>query len=324
MMRNNRTIRCFAAMLALGVGLMAQPLTASAMTPLQTRQCNAEILLAAAEYPTAEAESTALLKQDPNNIRLYMNRAEARAEQDNLEGAFQDYRQAIQLAQASPAAADWYGTVSQAVEDSANYAIDSMKYSLWLQYFGDLTINTPKGQTGYAEAVRNQFKDEFQSMESIFAQLPPALKEIQMADTLQSEDYQEIRELREASRREDKQREQQRQAALAGLNQSFYSEQDATTVRYGGTGIQLTDSNERTQLFILSQPMKSAQCSAHELVCYVPAGTQIQLLVTGVAADGYGYADFGNKYTVGAGETLKLLDDSQDTAAFYCLTVIGV
>ena len=70
--------------------------------------------------------------------------------------------------------------------------------------------------------------------------------------------------------------------------------------------------------------MKSAQCSAHELVCYVPAGTQIQLLVTGVTADGYGYADFGNKYTVGAGETLKLLDDSQDMYNFYCLTVIGV
>lgn len=322
-MRNNRTIRCFAAMLALGVGLMAQPLTASAMTPLQTRQCNAEILLAAAEYPTAEAESTALLQQDPNNIQLYMNRAEARAEQDNLEGAFQDYRQAIQLAQASPAAASWYGTVNQAVEDSAGYAINNMKYGLWLQYFGDLTITTPEGQTGYAEAVRNQFKDEFQLMESTFAQLPPALKEIQMAEILQSEDYQEIKELHETSRREDKQREQRRQAALAGLNQSFYSEQDATTVRYGGTGIQLTGSNEWMQLFILSQPMKSAQCSAHEMVCYVPAGTQIQLFVTGVTADGYGYAHFGNKYTVGAGETLKLLDDSQDMDDFYCLTVIG-
>ena len=323
-MRKNRTIRCFAAMLALGVGLMAQPLTASAMTPLQTRQCNAEILLAAAEYPTAEAESTALLQQDPNNIRLYMNRAEARAEQDNFEGAFQDYRQAIQLAQASPAAADWYDTVTQAVEDSANYANGGMKYSLWLQYFGDLTINTPEGQTDYAAATLNQFKDMFRSIESVFAQLPPAIKEIQMADILQSEDYQEMQELRETSRREDKQREQQRQAALAGMNQSFYSEQDATTVCYGGTGIQLTDSSEWTQMFILSQPMKSAQCSAHELVCYVPAGTQIQLLFTGVTADGYGYAHFGNKYTVGAGETLKLLDDSQDMDDYYCLTVIGV
>lgn len=323
-MKKNRTIRCFAVILALGVGLMAQPLTASAMTPLQTRQCNAEILLAAAEYPTAEAESTALLQQDPNNIRLYMNRAEARAEQDNFEGAFQDYRQAIQLAQASPAAADWYDTVTKAVEDSVNYASGSMKYSLWLQYFGDLTINTPEGHPDYAEAMRKQFKDEFQSMEAVFAQLPPALKEIQMANILQSEDYQEIQELRETSRREDKQREQQRQAALAGLKQSFYSEQDATTVRYGGTGIQLTNSSEWTQLFILSQPMKSAQYSAHELVCYVPAGTQIQLLVTGIAADGYGYAYYGNKYTVGAGETLKLLDDSHDMDDYYCLTVIGV
>ena len=323
-MRKNKTIRCFAAMLALGVGLMAQPLTASAMTPLQIRQCNAEILLAAAEYPAAEAESTALLQQDPNNIRLYMNRAEARAEQDNFEGAFQDYRQAIQLAQASPAASSWYSTVIQAVEDSANYANGSMKYSLWLQYFGDLTINTPEGQPDYAEATRNQLKDTFQSVESVFAQLPPALKEIQMADILQSEDYQEMQELRETSRREDKQREQQRQAALAGMNQSFYSEQDATTVRYGGTGIQLTDSSEWIQMFILSQPMKSAQCSAHELVCYVPAGTQIQLLFTGVTTDGYGFAHFGNKYTVGAGETLKLLDDSQDMDDYYCLTVIGV
>ena len=323
-MRKNKTIRCFAAMLALGVGLMAQPLTASAMTPLQTRQCNAEILLAAAEYPAAEAESTALLQQDPNNIRLYMNRAEARAEQDNFEGAFQDYRQAIQLTQANPAAEDWYDTVTQAVDDSANYANLNMKYSLWLQYFGDLTVTPPEGYIVYGQGTLEQYKDMFQSFEDIFAQLPPALKEIQMADILQSEDFQEIQELRETSRRENKQREQQRQAALAGMNQSFYSEQDATTVRYGGTGIQLTDSSEWTQMFILSQPMKSAQCSAHELVCYVPAGTQIQLLFTGVTTDGYGYAHFGNKYTVGAGETLKLLDDSQDMDDYYCLTVIGV
>lgn len=322
-MRKNRKIRFFATMLALSIGMLTQPLTAAAMTPLQTRQCNAEILLEAAEYAKAEAESTALLQQDTNNLRLYMNRAKARAEQNNLEGAFQDYRQAILLAQNRPDAEKWYSTVKDAVEESSNYAIANMKYGLWLQYFGDLTIHTPEGQSDYAEAIWNQSKDEFQAMEAVFAQLPPALKEIQMADILQSEDYQEIQELRETSRREDKQREQQRQAALAGMNQSFYSEQDATTVRYGGTGVQLTDKDEGTQMFILSQPMKSAQCSSHELVCYVPAGTQVQLFVTGIAADGYGYAHFGNKYTIGAGETVKLLDDSQDTGSYYCLTMIG-
>ena len=322
-MRKNRKIRFFATMLALSIGMLTQPLTAAAMTPLQTRQCNAEILLEAAEYAKAEAESTALLQQDTNNLRLYMNRAKARAEQNNLEGAFQDYRQAILLAQNRPDAENWYSTVKDAVEESSNYAITNMKYSLWLQYFGDITIKTPAGQSDYAEAIWNQSKDEFQAMEAVFAQLPPALKEIQMADILQSEDYQEIQELRETSRREDKQREQQRQAALAGLNQSFYSAQDATTVRYGGTGVQLTDKNEWTQLFILSQPIKSVQCSPHELVCYVPAGTQVQLFVTGIAADGYGYAYFGDKYTVGAGETVKLLDDSQDTGSYYCLTMIG-
>ena len=322
-MRKNRKIRFFATMLALSIGMLTQPLTAAAMTLLQTRQCNAEILLEAAEYAKAEAESTALLQQDTNNLRLYMNRAKARAEQNNLEGAFQDYRQAILLAQNRPDAENWYSTVNDAVEESSNYAITNMKYSLWLQYFGDITIKTPAGQSDYAEAIWNQSKDEFQAMEAVFAQLPPALKEIQMADILQSEDYQEIQELRETSRREDKQREQQRQAALAGLNQSFYSAQDATTVRYGGTGVQLTDKDEWTQLFILSQPIKSVQCSPHELVCYVPAGTQVQLFVTGIAADGYGYAYFGDKYTVGAGETVKLLDDSQDTGSYYCLTMIG-
>ena len=323
-MRKNRRIRFFATMLALSIGMLTQPLTAAAMTPLQTRQCNAEILLEAAEYAKAEAESTALLQQDANNSRLYMNRAKARAEQNNLEGAFQDYRQAILLVQARPDAEKWYSTVKDAVEESSNYAIANMKYGLWLQYFSDLTIHTPEGQSDYAEAIWNQSKDEFQAMEAVFAQLPPALKEIQMADILQSEDYQEIQKLRETSRREDKQREQQRQAALAGMNQSFYSEQDATTVRYGGTGVQLTDKDEWTQMFILSQPMRSAQCSSHELVCYVPAGTQVQLFVTGIAADGYGYAHFGNKYTIGAGETVKLLDDSQDTGSYYCLTMIGV
>ena len=322
-MRKNRKIRFFATMLALSIGMLTQPLTAAAMTPLQTRQCNAEILLEAAEYAKAEAESTALLQQDTNNLRLYMNRAKARAEQNNLEGAFQDYRQAILLAQNRPDAENWYSTVKDAVEESSNYAITNMKYSLWLQYFGDITIKTPAGQTSYGEDMLKQRKEMFQTVGVVYEQLPPAVQEIQMAQILQSDEYKEVLTYNKTEQKAAKQREQQRQAALAGLNQSFYSAQDATTVRYGGTGVQLTDKNEWTQLFILSQPIKSVQCSPHELVCYVPAGTQVQLFVTGIAADGYGYAYFGDKYTVGAGETVKLLDDSQDTGSYYCLTMIG-
>lgn len=324
-MRRNKKMRIIAAMLTLCVGMATQPLTAVAMNSLQAQQVNAEILLEASDYVGAESESSKILQQDPNNISVYKDRAKARAEQNKFESAFQDYRNAILMMQSNSSAKQWHSDIVDIIEESANYANTNMQYGLWLKYFNDITLTTPEGQVSYGEDTLKRNKELFQQMESIYSQMPAVVREQQLL-TMDGA-YKANQEQKANERQAAQNRETQRQKALNDLNQSYYSERDNTTVRYGGTGIQLAENNEWewTQLFILSQPMKSAQCSSHEMVCYVPAGTEVQQFVTGISEKtGWGYAYFGKKYTVGANETIKILDDSETTDEYYCLTLVGV
>lgn len=317
-----KKIRCLAAALALCVGAAAFSLTASAMTSLQTQQINAKILLLKDDYPAAEQAMTSLLQADPTNIEAYLDRAKARGEQRKFELAFQDYRQAILLAQQQPAGWERESWIDQAVEESGGYMISDVEGGLWLKYFSDITLSEEDASSEYGVADELEgYKDEAEETERLIQMMPAGFVKEQI---LNSDEYREYQEWKASVVQEDQQREQQRQAAVNGLNQSYYSSQDETTIRYGGTGIEFVES-DGSVLYFFSQPLRSVQCGAHEAVCYVPAGTEIQTFSAGVMHSGYGTASFGqDKVTVKAGKTLKLRDDSQDTASYYNLTVIGV
>lgn len=322
-----KKIRCLAAALALCVGAAAFSLTASAMTSLQTQQINAKILLLKDDYPAAEQAMTSILQADPTNIEAYLDRAKARGEQRKFELAFHDYRQAILLAQQQPAEGLRPNWVAQAVEESGEYMMEEFQGNLWLKYFSDITLSEEDAPAEYGVAdMLEGLKDEAEETVKVMQMMPAGFLEQTL---LTSDEYQENQEQKAAFAREDQQREQQRQAAVNGLNQSYYSSQDETTVRYGGTGIELK-GRDWSVLYFFSQPLQSVQCGAHEAVCYVPAGTVIQAFNTYVSVGGYGMAEFGEpfmgevQYTVKAGETLKLRDDSHDMVSFYNLTVIGV
>lgn len=297
-MKKRERIRCLAATFILSAGVLMQPLTAGAWVPTAEQMHIAEKKISAktqfycADYAQAEAEYTELIRLVPSDFEMYLERAEARIKQENYEGAFQDYRQAYILTDTSSDREYYHDNIAMAVEE---VTIRTGDYALAVKCFEDIFKDGIgaaflPGAAALAALSESLSSQDQQLLLLLNPQLQQGMAELQgEAEAEQAEVIQQGQQLKAV-----------RTEALASLNQTITSESGRykNTIQYeiGGKGVLIKEnriipfedgdedymrydeiwaSQYDTYLYMLSEPLQSINVTKNEVLCYVPAGTQV-------------------------------------------------
>lgn len=297
-MKKMERLRCLAAAGVLSVCVLMQPLAASAWVPTAEQMTIAEKKISAktqfccADYAQAEAEYTELIQLAPSDIEAYLGRAETRVQQKNYEGAFQDYRQAYILSDTDTDREIYQNNIATTVQE---IAVQTGNYSLVVDYFEDLFTDgigamfLPRAAAMAAIAGSVSVQDQ-----QLTILMNPQLQQ-GMAGLEARQEAEEIETLQAGRKLKSA-----RSEALSSLNQTVTAEAGRyqLTVQYGigGKGVQIKEnriipfedgdddymayyeewaSQYDTYLYMLSEPLQSINVTKNEVLCYVPAGTQV-------------------------------------------------